>query len=92
MDTRPRWGLPEWHRWLHDQNGAYQSDQDDRYWDYQCGPDRYIAKMGTTGVANIATWPRWELPEWPGWPPGHDGDYQSDIDGNMAKMGTTGVA
>ena len=71
-------GLAEWHRWLPGKDGSYQS-----------GPDVYMAEMGTTRVANIATWPRWGLPEWPGWTPGHDGDYQSDIDGNMAKMGTT---
>ena len=46
-----------------------------------------MAKIGTTRVAWIATWPRWGLPEWPRWLPGHDGDYQSGKDGNMAKIG-----
>ena len=68
--TWPKRGLPEWPRWLHGQNG-----------DYQSGPDGYMAKMGTIRVAQMATWPRWGLPEWPRWLTGHDGNYQSGPDG-----------
>ena len=63
MVTRPRWGLPQWPRWLHGQDGDYWSD-----------PDGYMAKMrttrdtkmGSTRVAQMATW-IWELPEWSRW-------------------------
>ena len=106
MATWPKWGLPEWLRWLpgHDGNNQkWQSWLQGRIGDYQSGPDGYMAKMRTTRVAHIATWPkrrlsewpRWlhgqdgGLPEWPGWLPGHDGNYQSGPDGYMAKMGTT---
>ena len=47
MATLPSWGLPECLRWLHGQDGGYQN-----------GSDGDIAKIGTTRVANIATWPR----------------------------------
>ena len=76
MASWPIWGLPERHRWLPGHNGDYQSD-----------PDGYMAKIGTTRVAQMATRPR--VVEWL---PGHDGNYQSGPDGYMAKMGTTRVA
>ena len=72
----PRWGLPEWHRWLHGQD-----------WDYQSGPDGYQDMMGTTRVTQMATWPRVGQPECPGCIHGNDGDWQSGPDGYMAKMG-----
>ena len=46
MATKPRWGIPERPIWLHGQNG-----------DYQSGLDKYMAKTGTTRVAQMTTWP-----------------------------------
>ena len=90
-----RLGPPEWQRCLPSQDG-----------DYQSGPYSYMAKMGTTRVAQMAiwtwwgtsrvaktaTWPRWGLPELPRWLHGQDGDYKSGLDNYMAKVGTTRVA
>ena len=75
-----RLGPPEWPRWLHGQDG-----------DYQSGPYSYMAKMGTTRVAQMATWTWWGLPEWQRWQHGQDGDYLNFLDDYMAKMGTTRV-
>ena len=71
-------------------------------WELLECPDGNMAKIGTTRVAQMATWPRWGLPErhmfttpgwglpeWPGWLSGHDRNYQSGPDGYMAKMVTT---
>ena len=46
-----------------------------------------MTKVGTTRMAQMATWPRWGLPEWPRWLNGQDGDYQSGLDNYMAKVG-----
>ena len=64
-----------------------------------------MARIETTRVAQMATWPIWGLQEWPRWLPGHDGttrvakvatwpdgNYSSGPDGNMAKIRTTRVA
>ena len=59
---------------------------------YRIGPDGCMDKMGTTRVADIATWPRWGLPEWPRWLHGQAGDHQSGPDDYMADIGTTRVA
>ena len=70
MATWPRWGLTEWPRWLHGQDGDYQSDPDGyldmgttrvvqmahgQYGNYQSGPDGYMTKTRTTRVAQMAT-------------------------------------
>ena len=67
MTQWQRLGLLKWARLLHGQD-----------WDYQSGPNGYMAKMGTTRVGQMATWKLL--------------DYQSGIDDNMAKMGTKRVA
>ena len=81
MATWPRWGLPEWPRLLHGQDG-----------DYQSGPNVCMANMGTTRVAQKTTWPILGLPEWPRWLHSQDEDYQSGPYSYMIKMGTTIVA
>ena len=55
-------------------------------------PGWLLDMMGTTRVAQMATWPRWRLPERRRWLPCQDGDYQSGPDGYLAMMGTTRVA
>ena len=61
-------------------------------WSCQRSPDGYMAKMWTTRVAQMATWPRCGQPEWPRWLHAQDVDNQSGPDGYMAKMETTRVA
>ena len=56
-------------------------------WRLREWPNDYKAKVGTTRMAQIATWPRWGLPEWPRWLHGQGGDFQSGLDNYMAKVG-----
>ena len=64
--TYTRRRLPKWLRWLHGQDG-----------DYNSGNDGYMNKKETIPVAKMGTWARLRLSHWLILLHGQDGDYHS---------------